>query len=52
MGQLKQYGNKRYINATHVRPVENDMEIYFHAAEVMTVSVIVERDMVICFSNP
>lgn len=49
-GQLKQFGSKRYINATHVRAVQNDIEFYFHAAEVMTVATVLERGMV-CFIN-
>ncbi|KAF9004673.1 replication protein A subunit RPA32 [Cyathus striatus] len=42
-GGLKMFGQKRYINATHIRPVQDFHEIYFHILEVITVSLILER---------
>ncbi|KAH7889370.1 hypothetical protein F5I97DRAFT_1843780 [Phlebopus sp. FC_14] len=42
-GSLKTFGSKRYINATHVRPVKSPNEIYFHILEAMTITLIWER---------
>ncbi|KAH7922100.1 replication protein A subunit RPA32, partial [Leucogyrophana mollusca] len=39
-GSLKMFGNKKYINATHLRPVKSVDEIYFHLLEAMTVTLI------------
>ncbi|KAI6045748.1 replication protein A subunit RPA32 [Pisolithus marmoratus] len=43
LGSLKMFGNKKYINATHIRPVSSPAEIYFHVLEAMTVTLIWER---------
>ncbi|KAL4077090.1 hypothetical protein V8B97DRAFT_1380730 [Scleroderma yunnanense] len=40
---LKMFGNKKYINATHIRPVKSPAEVYFHILEAMTVTLIWER---------
>jgi len=37
------FGNKKYINATHIRPVKSAEEIYFHFLEAMTVTLIWEK---------
>ncbi|KAI0636961.1 hypothetical protein C8Q77DRAFT_537691 [Trametes polyzona] len=42
LGSLKVFGNKRYINATHIKPSSTD-ELLFHIAEVATVTLIFER---------
>ncbi|KAI0065399.1 replication protein A, subunit RPA32 [Artomyces pyxidatus] len=42
-GTLKTFGSKRYINAVHIRPVKDHMEIFFHLAEVMAVQLIFDR---------
>ncbi|TFK42517.1 hypothetical protein BDQ12DRAFT_278987 [Crucibulum laeve] len=42
-GGLKTFGNKRYINATHMRPVKDAHEIYFHTLEAIHVTLILER---------
>lgn len=39
-GTLKMFGSKRYVNATHIRPVKSPHEIYFHLLEAMTVTLI------------
>jgi len=44
-GNLKMFGNKRYINATHLRPSTDSHELYFHLAEAMTVNLILDRGM-------
>jgi len=44
-GNLKMFGNKRYINAQHIRPSTNPHELYFHLGEAMTVNVIIARGM-------
>ncbi|KAG1756689.1 replication protein A subunit RPA32 [Suillus paluster] len=38
-GTLKMFGSKRYVNATHIRPVKSSHEIYFHLLEAMTVTL-------------
>ncbi|EGN93261.1 hypothetical protein SERLA73DRAFT_189801 [Serpula lacrymans var. lacrymans S7.3] len=43
LGNLKMFGNKRYINATHIRNVQSPDEIYFHLLEAMTVTLTWER---------
>lgn len=42
-GVIKNFGNKRYINATHVRPIKSANELYFHFLEAMTVRTFHER---------
>ncbi|OAX41970.1 replication protein A, subunit RPA32 [Rhizopogon vinicolor AM-OR11-026] len=42
-GSLKMFGNKRYVNANHIRPVKSPHEIYFHLLEAMTVTLIWQR---------
>lgn len=37
-GQLKVFGHKRYINATHVRKIVDFHEVYYHLLEVMAVT--------------
>jgi len=39
-GNLKMFGKKRYLNATHIRPVKSSDELYFHLLEAMTVTLI------------
>ncbi|KIM58857.1 hypothetical protein SCLCIDRAFT_1218197 [Scleroderma citrinum Foug A] len=43
LGSLKMFGNKKYINATNIRPVKSAEEIYFHILEAMTVTLIWEK---------
>ncbi|KAG2157200.1 replication protein A subunit RPA32 [Suillus clintonianus] len=38
-GTLKMFGSKRYVNATHIRPVKSPHELYFHLLEAMTVTL-------------
>ena len=49
MGQLKQYGNKRYLNATHLRHVKDPHEDLFHAMEAAAVTLMMERGSVSTF---
>ncbi|PSR77351.1 hypothetical protein PHLCEN_2v7952 [Hermanssonia centrifuga] len=43
MGSLKSFGNKRYINATHLRPVKDRYEIFFHELDRVTATLTLER---------
>lgn len=43
LGSLKMFGNKRYVNATQIRPVQSPAEIYYHVLDAMTVTLIWER---------
>ncbi|KAM6500462.1 replication protein A subunit RPA32, partial [Amanita muscaria] len=42
-GGLKTFGNKRYINALHMRPIKDPHEIYSHILETIHTSLILER---------
>ncbi|KAA1471099.1 replication protein A, subunit RPA32 [Dentipellis sp. KUC8613] len=42
-GNLKTFGNKRYINALNIRPVKDWHEIFFHLVEAMGITLIFER---------
>ncbi|PPQ73019.1 hypothetical protein CVT26_014667 [Gymnopilus dilepis] len=42
-GGLKSFGKKRYINATHIRPIKEPHEVYFHILETIAVTLILER---------
>ncbi|KAI0256801.1 hypothetical protein BJV78DRAFT_309627 [Lactifluus subvellereus] len=42
-GTIKTYGSKKYINATHIRPIRDAHEPFFHMLEVMTVQLIFDR---------
>ena len=42
-GVLKQFNNKRYINATHIRLSKDPHELYFHYMEVMYVTMAHQR---------
>jgi hypothetical protein len=44
-GGIKAFNQKRYVNATHIRPAHYH-EFCFHAMEVMTASLAIERGMV------
>jgi len=44
-GSLKMFGPKRYINATHIRPVQDYHETHFHLLEAMAVVVFHEKGM-------
>ncbi|KAF7792950.1 hypothetical protein EIP86_004053 [Pleurotus ostreatoroseus] len=50
MGQIKQFGNKRYLNATHLRHVKDHHEELFHMLEATTVKLMIERGSVRTFS--
>lgn len=43
LGTLKSFGERTYINATHVQPVKDMHEIYFHTLEAMTVSLYMKQ---------
>ncbi|CCM04607.1 uncharacterized protein FIBRA_06789 [Fibroporia radiculosa] len=40
MGSVKTFGNKRYINAQHLRAASDPHELYFHLLEAMTVTTV------------
>ncbi|GLB34890.1 putative replication protein A, subunit RPA32 [Lyophyllum shimeji] len=42
-GTLKTFGNKRYINATHIRGATDPHELYFHILEAITITLMVDR---------
>ncbi|RDB21447.1 Replication factor A protein 2 [Hypsizygus marmoreus] len=42
-GALKTFGNKRYINANHIRVATDPHEIYFHILETIAVTLMVDR---------
>jgi len=42
-GALKTFGNKRYINATHLRVASDPHEQYFHILESIAVTLMAER---------
>jgi replication factor A2 len=42
-GGLKNFGKKRYINATHIRNVKDPHETYFHILEAIAVTLMIER---------
>ncbi|KAI0082629.1 replication protein A, subunit RPA32 [Panus rudis PR-1116 ss-1] len=43
MGNIKSFGNKRYVNATHQRAIKDAHEIEFHLLEAAAVKVTLER---------
>lgn len=43
MGSLKSFGNKRYINATHLRLIKDHNEVNFHFLEAFTVELIFQK---------
>ncbi|KAI0797996.1 hypothetical protein C8Q75DRAFT_709149, partial [Abortiporus biennis] len=43
MGNLKTFGNKRYVNATHLRVCSDPYEPYFHTLDVCATKLILER---------
>ncbi|KAG6845342.1 hypothetical protein H0H87_010799 [Tephrocybe sp. NHM501043] len=42
-GTLKTFGNKRYINATHIRASTDPHEVYFHILEAINVTLMADR---------
>lgn len=42
-GTLKTFGNKRYINASHVRKIDDFHELYFHLLDAMTITLTLQR---------
>ncbi|KAF5381079.1 hypothetical protein D9615_004013 [Tricholomella constricta] len=42
-GSLKTFGNKRYINATHIRIATDPHEVYFHILEAVAVTLMIDR---------
>ncbi|TDL21528.1 replication protein A, subunit RPA32 [Rickenella mellea] len=42
-GTLKNFGNKRYITATHIKPLKEPYEIFFHLFDAMTVTLALQR---------
>jgi len=47
-GGLKNFGKKRYINATHIRDVKDPHETYFHILEAIAVTLMIDRGHVCC----
>jgi replication factor A2 len=45
-GSIKVFGSKKYINATHVRPVKHFHEVMFHTLDAMAALLMMERGMV------
>jgi hypothetical protein len=45
-GALKTFGNKRYINVTHLRVASDPHEQYFHILESIAVTLMAERGQV------
>lgn len=45
-GALKTFGNKRYINMTHLRVTSDPHELYFHILESIAVTLMAERGQV------
>lgn len=42
-GFMKSFGNKKYINASYMRPITDSNEIAFHYAECITVTLTLQR---------
>lgn len=42
-GSLKNFGSKRYLHATNVRPCDDPHELYYHMMEVIFVSLALQR---------
>lgn len=42
-GGLKSFNSKRYINTSHIRPITDKDEIFFHLLECITTTLILER---------
>ncbi|PFH54292.1 hypothetical protein AMATHDRAFT_72787 [Amanita thiersii Skay4041] len=42
-GGLKMFGNKRYVNALHIRPIKDPHEIFYHILDSITTNLILER---------
>ncbi|PPQ87992.1 hypothetical protein CVT25_001071 [Psilocybe cyanescens] len=54
-GGIKSFGKKRYLNATHIREIQDPHEIYFHILEAITVNLIMERgpvQLLSLYNNP
>jgi replication factor A2 len=47
-GGLKNFGKKRYINATHIRDMKDPHETYFHILEAIAVTLMIDRGHVRC----
>jgi len=45
-GALKMFGNKRYINVTHLRASTDPHELYYHILESIAVTLMAERGQV------
>lgn len=43
LGGIKMFGNKRYINAAHLRPTKDINEVYFHALDCVASKLFLER---------
>jgi hypothetical protein len=56
-GSLKTFGQKRYLNATHIRASRDPHEIYFHILESIAVTLMIDRglvcyrELVMCFMS-
>ncbi|KAL9715212.1 Replication factor A protein 2 [Leucoagaricus gongylophorus] len=42
-GFMKSFGNKKYINASYMRPITDSNEVFYHLAECITVSLTLQR---------
>lgn len=49
-GFMKSFGNKKYINASYMRPVTDSHEVFYHFAECIAVSLTVQRGPVCILS--
>ncbi len=49
-GFMKSFGNKKYINASYMRPITDSNEVFYHLAECITVSLTLQRGPVCIFS--
>lgn len=43
VGSLKSFGNKRYINATHLHRIRDHNEVNFHFLEAFTIELIFQK---------
>ncbi|TCD64659.1 replication factor A protein 2 [Steccherinum ochraceum] len=43
LGGIKSFGNKRYINASHVRVAKDPSETYYHVLDVVASKLLLER---------
>ena len=49
-GFMKSFGNKKYINASYMRPIVDSTEIFYHLAECIAAFLMVQRGSVCILS--